>query len=233
MNAMNKPPKKEPEAESPIARAAKKSWNEAWGPTFTGLRTWQCVTVLACAVAAYSFVHMEGLAGQVKVVPLVVQVNQLGEDVVGSTVIPSAYPDVRVVKAELANWIWNSRSVYGTQATQLEHMSRAYPLIEKDSPADKYFVAWMNGHADRESAKSGTVQVKIESVYPEADSWRINWSEQKFGLDGSSDGQPGEFYAIVSLDFAPSTQESAIRANPMGLYIKTLEWGDRPAQKVN
>lgn len=233
MTHQGKKPERPEEPLSPVAQVGQQVWNERWLLYRNTARTWQGVALIATAIAGVSVLSAMHMAGQSKLVPFVVEVNKLGETVAARALEQTIPTDPRVIKAQLAEWVVDMRTVLVDQQAQVTAFRRGYAWIDAGSPASQVFADWFNENTTRERAIEGTVAVEIETVSPEsASSWRVNWREQKFSLKGEKDGPPTYWFAILGVVQNPPTTEAAILANPIGLYIETLKWGDRPAGVV-
>jgi type IV secretory pathway TrbF-like protein len=122
------------------------------------------------------------------------------------------------------------RSVSVDPVAQKLAFNRAYKWLDKASAGNRVFVDWMTANTAREQATTNTIQVTLENVFPKGgDTWEMDWSEQKYDLKGVEDGLPSHWYAYVTIAISPPLTEQDAIANPIGMYLETLVWGDRQA----
>lgn len=224
-----------PETLSPVGEAGRRHWNERWLLMRDNARGWRWMAFACLGLSAYCVHDRISHANESKVVPFVVQVNKLGEEVTAYRLEQSAPADPRVIKSYLARWVVDMRTVWADQEAQQGHFLRAFKFLDTGSQADQVFRDWLSSNAARESAKDFTVQVDVDAVSPEpggTKSWRVTWSEQRSDLRGNRIGPPTYHYAVFGISINPPTTEAAIIDNPIGMFFETLEWGDRPAGRI-
>jgi type IV secretory pathway TrbF-like protein len=130
---------------------------------------------------------------------------------------------VRVVKAELAAWIVDVRSVSSDPLAEKTALARAYALTAATA------TTFLNDYYRRHSpfGQPRTVAVSVESVLPlSKQTYQIQWSEDARDLQGRDIGTT-QWLASVTVAFDPPTDERGILSNPLGLYLTSISWTQR------
>ena len=109
--------------------SARREWNERYGDYIARARSWRWAAFAALAVSLVLAIGVVWQAAQSKVVPYVVEVDKLGDAVAVARADRAAPADVRVIKAQLAAWIVDVRSV---SSDPLAQKSRALTLLRHD-----------------------------------------------------------------------------------------------------
>ena len=161
------------------------------------------------------------MASRAHVVPYVDEVDKLGERLAVGPVPPAPPLNPGTVKAQLARWIVDTRTVYADPVAEQNIMTEAYSWIDRQSDAAAQLDAFMQANDPRVTAAKKTVGVSIESVGQiGADTWSVDWNEESRTKDGS--GQLMTYWrASIQIKISPPTDEATIIANPAGIYI---EW---------
>src|SRR5580704_16705844 len=91
--------------------SARREWNERYGDYIARARSWRWAAFAALAVSLVLAIGVVWQAAQSKVVPYVVEVDKLGDAIAVARADRAAPADVHVIKARLAAWIVDVRSV--------------------------------------------------------------------------------------------------------------------------
>src|SRR5690606_15360419 len=103
---------------------------------------------------------------QAKTVPYVVQVDKLGTVLPVARADQAARADSTVIRATLASWIANTRTVYVDAAAEQRNILAAYALIDQNSPAFQVVNEHMRDNDPFRRAQRESVSVEVESVLP-------------------------------------------------------------------
>ena len=213
--------------QSNIYLSARREWNERYGSYISQTRNWQIIATFSLCVAAIACVGLAWVGAQSKITPYVVEVDKLGDAVAVGIADKAATPDTRVIRAQLANWINNVRSVYFDAAAQNKAVNDAYALIGSSSPAFGTLADFHTNFQPFERAKTESVSISVQSVLPiTKDSYRIEWREEVRQRDGRLISNTN-WQAQVGISIIPPTEEGKALINPMGIVINTLSWSQR------
>ena len=219
MNTVDSAPPAAAVTENPYI-SARREWNERYGDYIARARNWRWAAFAALAVSLVLAIGVVWEAAQSKVVPYVVEVDKLGDAVAVARADRAAPVDARVVKAELAAWVVDVRSVSSDPLAQKGALSRAYAATAATA------TTFLNDYYRQHSpfGQTRTVAVSVDSVLPISNqTYQIQWTEDARDLQGRDIGST-QWLASVTVAFDPPTDERGILSNPLGLYITGISW---------
>jgi len=160
---------------------ARREWNERYGDYIARARNWRWAAFGALAVSLVLGVGVAWQAAQSKVVPYVVEVDKLGDAVAVTRADRAAPTDMRVIKAQLAAWIVDVRSVSSDPLAQKSALARSYALTAATA------TIFLNDYYRQHSpfGQPRTVAVSVDAVLPiSKQTYQIQWSEDARDLQG-------------------------------------------------
>jgi type IV secretory pathway TrbF-like protein len=208
---------------------ARREWNERYGDYIVRERAWRSIALFSLAIAAIAAGGLVWVAGQTKIVPYVVEVNRLGDAVAVRPADHAARPDDRIIRAQLARWIEEVRSVYLDAAAEHNAIRDAYAMINQHGMAYGFLNDAMRTPENNpfERASTQSVAVDVQSVLPlSADTWRVEWLETTRDR-GGHELNHALWAATITITVHAPTDEMSIRANPTGIYVNSLNWSKR------
>lgn len=216
--------KKEPTQISSPYLAARREWNERYGSYIATAKMWRGMAVTSLVIAAVSVGGVVHFASQNKLIPYVVEVNADGDTLQvyqASQMLPA---DRRVVRAQLAQFINDVRSVSSDVAVQRRSIERAYAHLSGDLPAYTAINTWFRQNVPFERARNETVVVEVRQVLPLSDNtWRIEWIERPRSRNGEA--LPAtRWTGTASVVTGGEVDARTIMLNPVGLYIREFDW---------
>lgn len=204
---------------------ARREWNERYGSYIESSRKWRLTAWASLAAAILAVIGITWIGSQNKIIPYVVAVDKLGNAVAVQRADQMSPIDSRVIKAQLARFIVNLRSVIVDAAAQKRSILEAYAMLNQSDPAstviNEYF---QSGHSPFERAASETVTVEIKNVLPiTKETWQIEWQETTHSRNGKIIKR--ELYkASASIFIQAPSDEKTIMMNPIGLYVREISW---------
>jgi len=208
---------------------ARREWNERYGDYIVRERAWRSVALFSLAIAAIAAGGLVWVAGQTKIVPYVVEVNHLGDAVAVRAADHAERPDDRIIRAQLARWVEEVRSVYLDAAAEHNAIRDAYAMINSHGMAYGFLNDTMRIPENNpfERATTQSVAVDVQSVLPlSADTWRVEWLETTRDR-GGHELSHALWAATISITVRAPTDEPSIRVNPTGIYVNSLNWSKR------
>ena len=198
---------------------AKRAWDERYGDLIARAHSSRILAIACCAVSAIAVIGIAYIGSQSKIEPMVVVLDTLGTPL--ALAQPSKdKPDKRIVEAQIANWIWEARSVLSDGFAQKEFIARVYAMAGKDA------AQFLNAeYAERPPFGGHTVNVSITSVLPiSEDTLQVTWNETT-----TKDGQPQaaqQWKANIVTGFDPklSTTGQVNLRNPLGIFVRSVTW---------
>src|SRR5689334_17511665 len=114
---------------SAVYLAARREWNERYGDYIAQARSWRLVAFGMLGVTALSIAGNVWQATQSHVVPYVVAMDRLGDALAISRADIAAPADPRLIRAQLARWVSNVRSVYVDVPAEKRLITEAYAMV--------------------------------------------------------------------------------------------------------
>jgi len=216
---------------SAIYLAARREWNERYGSYITQANTWRLVAVASLAVAAVAVGGDMWLAAQSRVVPYVVEVNKLGDELAVRRVNVATTVDPAVIRAQLARFISDVRSVYIDVQAERAIIGEAYAMVDRNAAAYTFLNDYFARNDPFKRAANETVAAHVESVLPlpGGNTWRVEWREDTTTRDGRPEFSK-HWEATITVSINPPTTDAQILVNPTGLYVESTPWGERQGQ---
>lgn len=204
--------------------AARQEWNERYGSYVKATAAWRIVGITGMLMAVVGFSYALYQSTQVKLVPYIVEVDELGTAVSAGFPQQIEYADPRVVRATLGSFVTNFRSVTPDAVVQKQYIDRTYALLRTSDPATEKVNAWFRGNSPFERARTMTVSVELTNIVPLSNqTYQIDWIEYERDRDGKERGVR-RFRGIATVTLNPPQDEAVIRLNPIGLYLKDFDW---------
>jgi len=205
---------------------ARREWMERYGDYIQAAQNWRLIAFIASAIALIAVCGVVYIGAQSKIVPYVVQVDELGQSLVIGRADRASPVDPRVVRHTLANWIANVRSVYKDSAAQRAFIDDAYSVINFQGDAYNQLNRYFRSNDPFRGVTGEAVTVQIESVLPISDNtWRVEWRESV-----QQNGQAQlitSMQATITVQISPPPDEQAVLKNPLGIYINFFNWTAR------
>lgn len=217
-----------PEPETPYQRAGQ-LWDERIGSARVQARNWRLMAFGGLCLTT-------GLSGaliwqsmQSRVVPYVVEVDQLGEARAVSPVGADYRPTDPQIAWHLAQFVSNIRSKSLDAVLMRENWLSAYDFAtERGALFLGEYARGSNPFAD---VGDKTVSVQVTSVVRASEaSFQVKWIESQYergSLAGIS-----RWTAILTVQLRPPRSAETLRKNPLGLYVDAVDWSrelDTPA----
>ncbi|UYY57007.1 conjugal transfer protein TrbF [Sphingomonas sp. S2-65] len=219
------------EPETPYQRAGQ-LWDERIGSARAQARNWRLM-------AFGGLVLTIGLSGglvwqsmQSRVVPYVVEVDNLGQAQAVSPAATDYRPTDPQVAWFLARFITDVRGRSLDPVLMRENWLHAYDFATKRGAI--FLGEYARSANPFDAVGEKTVSVQVTSVVrASATSFQVKWSERAYergSLAGTS-----RWTAIVTVLLKPPRDAETLRKNPLGLYVDAIDWSrelETPADHV-
>jgi type IV secretion system protein VirB5 len=219
-----------PEPETPFQRAAQ-VWDDRIGSARVQARNWRLIALglLGLSGGMASAVVWQSL--QSRVVPYVVEVDNLGEPRAINEAETRYTPTDPQIAWHLARFVESVRSVSLDPVLMRRDWLSAYDF------ATRRGAQFLDGYArDADPfAQIGerTVSVQVTSVVRASDSsFQIKWTETEY--ERGAKGDVGHWTGILTIVTRPPRSADVLRRNPLGIYVDAVDWSrelDVPAAK--
>ena len=212
---------------SAVYMAARAEWNERYGSYIAQAHAWRLTALTSLAVAFVAVAGVVWIGAQNRVVPYVVQTDKLGDALAISRADITAPVDTRLIRAGLARWIEDVRTVYLDVAAERTVVTEAYAMVNRNGAAAQQLNDWFSQHDPFKRAQLEMVGVSVESILPiSGNTWRVEWREGRHSRDGTTDPS-AHWQATVTVSINPPTNDATILVNPAGLYVDSFDWAQR------
>jgi len=209
-----------PAAETPYQRAGQ-LWDERIGSARVQARNWRLMAFGTLLLSGGLAGTLAWTATQSKVVPYVVEVDQLGQPRALAPVDAEYRPSDAQIAWHLARFVVAVRSVSLDPVLMRRAWLEAYDFTTRRGArflSDYARAADPFGRSDER-----TVSVQVTSVVRSSDrSFQVEWTETAYSR-GSETGQ-SHWTAILTVVERPPRDADALRRNPLGLYIDAIDW---------
>ncbi len=215
--------------EDPYLRG-RRLWDERWGDAIAREHSWKLAAFSAFFVAGLSVVGNIYQSSQSQIVPFVVEVDKLGEQMAVMPASVAGPVDPRVVRAQLARWIFDARTLFADIGADRQMNFELYSMLAKGSPAQAKMTDYFQAQDPLIRAQTELVSITINSVLPRAGSdkmWRLEWTEHITNRAGQPQGPAKHWQADVTIEINPPKDLKTIMVNPLGIYVTAFNWTER------
>ena len=211
--------------------AARRTWNDHTRGVVASRQMWQIFGILALMVSLGGIGGMIHIGSQSKFVPYVIEVDKLGQPLAVARADKATKADPRIVRAAIAEFISDVRTVTPDTALQRKSVFDVYAMLASNDPATQKMNEWLNGSEDAspfKRAQTEMVSVEVGTVLPQTpETWQVDWVETTRDRQGVVKGIPAHMRALVtvySVEPKPSTSEEQLHRNPLGIYVRNFSW---------
>ena len=212
---------------SAVYLAARREWNERYGSYIAQASAWRLTALASLGVAFVAVVGIAWIGTQNRIVPYVVQTDKLGDGIAIRRADVAAPADPRLIRAQLARWVSDVRSVYVDVAAEKHIVTEAYAMVDRNAAAGPTLNDWFSHNDPFKRAQDDAVSVAVQSVLPLAgNTWRVEWQEEIRTRQGSLESSQ-QWQATITISINPPTDDATILVNPTGLYVESFDWSQR------
>jgi len=201
-------------------------WNERYGEYLGAANAWRKIATLCAATTVLSIGGNIYQASRSHLVPYVIEVGQLGMPVNAGFPSETHTSDMRIMKALIGSFISDIRSVIADASAEKIAINRAFHFIREKDPAHAMVVEFLTNNASNpfKRAETTTISVQVNSILRITEqTWQVEWMETERTRQGLESGQI-PMKAMLSVTSAPTTDESVLKHNPIGLFITEISW---------
>lgn len=216
----NPPPAPHHEGATPYL-AARREWDERYGDALARAANWRLAAFAALGLAALAVLGVVYVGAQSKIKPYVVELNAMGDPIAMAQPATGAVTQ-RIIEAQVANWIWNAKTVLPDPNAQKVLISNVYAMLSNAGAG--YLNDWYQKHPPFGSTT--TIDVAITAVLPvAAHTYQVDWTETSY-QNGRALGPAQQWKANITVmqDRAQARSPQALIANPLGIFITNVTW---------
>lgn len=203
---------------------ARREWNERYGSYIARERAWRRIALMSLLVTGFAVGGAVYIGSQSKIIPYVVQVDNLGSAIAIRAADKMQPVDERVLKATLARCVAQLRTVSVDATVQKQEILELYAYLKSGEPAMVAINEWFRQNSPFKRAQEETVSVEVSSVLPlSEESWQVEWVEILRARSGQETGR-NRMKAVVTIEISPPKNKEMILKNPLGVYLKDISW---------
>ena len=210
-----------PFPETPYQKAGQ-VWDERIGSARVQAKNWRLMALgcLALSFAASGALVWRSL--QSTVTPYVVEIDETGAARAVAPAVERYNPSDAQIAHHLANFIQDVRGLSVDPVVVRENWLRAYDFVTDRAATTLSEYANANDPFADIGRRSRTVEI-VSVVRVSADSFQARWIEKTYenGALMKSERFTGLFTTVTQ----PPRDAATLRANPLGLYVHELHWG--------
>ena len=211
--------------------SARRTWNDHTRGVVASRQVWQIFGILSLLIALGGIGGMIHIGSQSRFIPYVIEVDKLGQTLAVTRADKATQVDPRIIRAALAAFIADARTVTPDTALQRKAVFAVYALLSPNDPATQKMNDWLNGSDDAspfKRAQTEMVSIDIGTVLPQTPAtWQVDWIETTRDRQGIIKGQPTHMRALVTVyivEPTATTTEEMLHKNPIGLYVRDFSW---------
>ncbi len=158
-----------------------------------------------------------------RAIPYVVAVDKTGAIAAIAQPVQAGAPisEDAIVRYQLAQFIRDARAILNDPGAMKVQIRGAYAFAR--GQAGQVLNGWYRAHDPFDAARTGSVQVQINSVLKlSPDSYEVRWTETPRDDQGLVE-RATQWRAVLKVDtLLPDPEE--ILTNPLGLYVTQIDW---------
>lgn len=215
------------EPSTPYVRAGQ-VWDDRIGSAVVQAKNWRLAAFASLGLVALSLGGMVYLGAQPKVVPHIVQVDQIGQATyrgpVGKAAAEYTPSDV-VIKYHLRRFVQDTRTISSDLEVLRRNWLDAYALLTQSGANQLSAYIQKPGNDPFARARDERVAVEVLAAIPVSkNTWQLDWRESRSDLQGTLLEPPKVWRGMFRVVIHTSTTEAELTRNPIGLYIDEIHW---------
>lgn len=206
---------------------ARREWNERYGDYIQQAHHWRTVAIISGLATLVCVISLGYIGAQNKVVPYVVEVDKLGLVAAVQRADAASTVDARIIKAYLARFVGDWRTVTIDRQAQKGAIDRVYAMLPSGSVALNKLNDYFRANNPFTVASKRTVSIAVTNLLPISEqTWQVEWQEVTRDSRGEVQGNV-RMKASIIVGITPSTDERLILVNPLGVYVTDLNWSQQ------
>ncbi len=208
---------------------ARREWNERYGSYIKQRNAWRTTALCATGFALMCLLGWIYSSTQSKFIPYVVKVDELGRSMAVAPATLTKQADERVIQAQIARFIFDTRSVTSDAEIQKIWIFEAYTMINQADQSFNFLQQHFTNDATNPftRAQKETVEIRISTVLRQTEkTYEVEWIETVRSRAGDIIGKPTRMRAIAQIYLTNPDTLAQILKNPAGVYIKELSWSN-------
>jgi type IV secretion system protein TrbF len=209
-----------PQPVTPYQRAAQ-VWDDRMGSARVQAKNWRLLAFGCVGLLAAQSAGLLWLSSKARITPYVVEVTGSGEVRAVGAALANWHPSDAQIAQNLGRFIQQTRSLSSDPIVVRQNWLNAYDLVTAKAAASLNAYAASNDPFKNVGKRTVTVDI-ISVVRAGPESFELRWRESAY--EQGRWISEAQFTAILGIKLQTPSTEDAIRKNPLGLYIDTLNW---------
>jgi len=209
-----------PEPETPYQRAGQ-LWDERIGSARVQAKNWRFMAIGGLLLATGLSAALVWQSMQSRVVPYVVEVDQLGKAHAVTPADAEYQPTDVQIAWHLGKFIRNVRSRSLDPVVMRANWLSAYDFAS--ARTSQFLGEYARSVEPFADVGRKTVSVQITSVVRASDSsFQVKWIESAYEQGSLAD--TSRWIAMLTVKILPPRSAEVLRKNPLGLYVEAIDW---------
>ena len=217
---------KSPEPVTPYQKAAQ-VWDDRIGSARVQARNWRAMAFGSLILSAGFATALVLQSARGTVVPWVVQVDRFGQAQSVAPAVADYRPTDPQIAFHLGRFIEQVRAIPADAIIVRQNWLRAYEWTTDRGAAALNDYA----RANDPFTKVGRQQIAVEVssvIRASPDSFRVAWTERRY--ENGQLATTERWTAILTIVIQPPRDAERLRANPLGIYVKAINWSREMSQ---
>jgi type IV secretion system protein VirB5 len=197
-------------------------WDNRIGSARVQAKNWRLMALGCLALCFSSTAALVWRSLQSTVTPYVVEIDASGEARAIGPATERYDPNDAQIAHHLANFVQSVRGLSTDPVVVRQNWLGAYAFVTAEASAALNAYATANDPFADIGRLSRTVEVS-SVVRVSDDSFQVRWRETTYANGGVKDVR--QHTGLFTLIIQAPTDAETLRANPLGLYIRALNWG--------
>ncbi|NPD17470.1 conjugal transfer protein TrbF [Xinfangfangia sp. D13-10-4-6] len=217
---------KTPQPETPYQKAAQ-VWDERIGSARVQARNWRFMAFGGLLLSAGFAAALVWQSARGTITPWVVEIDRHGEARAVEPAVAGYQPTDPQIAFHLARFVEQVRGLPSDPIILRQNWLRAY-----DFTTDRGAISLNDYARDNDPfTRVGQQQISIEVssvIRASPDSFRIAWTERHY--EGGHLARSERWTAILGIAVQQPRDAERLRANPLGIYINSINWSREMSQ---
>jgi type IV secretion system protein VirB5 len=199
--------------------AAREEYYDRYGRITKDLARWRAIAFLMTLLVFISVGASVYMAGTVKVIPYIVQVDKHGYEIAIQQAPQTTPFEQKVIISRRGRFVMDMRTIIMDTTAQRRIISGLYTMIPSGQPSYMKLNEYFQQNNPLEAAgKQQTQEVEIRSIlFLEGNTWQIEWTEKRYEK-GVLTGEKA-WRGFISIAVNPTRDLQNIIDNPLGIYV--------------
>ncbi len=202
---------------------AKREYNERYGAHIQQAKLWQRVGITCLLLCIVCVVVVLLISRQPAFVPYIVEIDKIGRVSNVSLDYNKGVLTPTIIKAHIANWLSDTRSIYSDGTAQRNSINRCFGSLSNNHPSFRFIRQILPQRLKRAKTESVSIEILSTPLMIAENSWQTEWKETVRSIRGEILREEiWKASLVLSIEGQPT--KASLFTNPLGIYIKSIDW---------